>query len=65
MTSLSLVDWKDAPCCSRSRRKRHGIDEVAVVAERDRSIGAVHDDRLGVAFGAVAGRGVARVADRR
>jgi hypothetical protein len=41
-----------------------GVDEVAVVAERDRPRPAVVDERLRIRPGARAGRGVAGVADR-
>ena len=40
-----------------------GVDQVAVVAERDRAVGGGAERRLRVLPGAGAGRGVARVAD--
>ena len=42
-----------------------GVDQVAVVAERDRPVGGRAEGRLGVVPGAGAGRGVAAVADRQ
>ena len=41
-----------------------GVDQVAVVAERDRAVGGGAERRLGVLPGAGAGGGVAAVADR-
>ena len=49
MTSLSLVDWKIAPCCSRSAQ-RDGVDQVAVVYQSDGSVGAHVLTTIGWAF---------------
>ena len=42
-----------------------GVDEVAVVTERQLAVHAVDDDRLRVGEAALAGRRIAHVADRR
>ena len=65
MTSESLLVWKIAPSRPSSSRSFGGVDEVAVVAERDLPVLAVDQDRLGVDQLAGAGRRIAHVADRQ
>ena len=65
MTSVSLEVWKIEPCASSSARSSVGVDEVAVVGDRDRPAGVLEQERLGVAQLRAAGGRVADVADRR
>ena len=50
MTSVSEVDWKIEPAASSSWRRIVGVDQVAVVADRDRPAVALDED--GCAFAA-------------
>ena len=65
MTSVSVVDWNRLPRLTSSRRERHGVGQVAVVAEGEAAELEVGEQRLDVALDRIAGRGVAVVADRR
>ena len=64
ISSVSEVVASVTPSAASSSRSSRRVDEVAVVAERDRARAAVLDQRLRVRPVRRAGRRVARVADR-
>jgi len=47
MTSVSLFDWKIDPCRT-VRRAASGVDQVAVVADRNLPCAQSNQNRLGV-----------------
>ena len=62
---MSLVVWKMAPLPDERVAQLAGVDQVAVVADRELPVDAVDDDRLGVGQPALARRRVADVTDRQ
>ncbi len=63
MISVSVVLWKMWPCCFVFAAKQGGVDEIAVVGDRDRAQQKLPQQRLGIAQFARAGGGIADVAD--
>ena len=64
MISLSAVVWKMEPLRSSSSRRTVGVDQVAVVRDRDLAAEAIDHERLRVFQRARAGRRIAGVPDR-
>ena len=64
MTSVSVVDWKMAAHPHQLLAQQVGVGEVAVVGEGQAAEVEIGEDRLDVAVGRAAGRGVAVMADR-
>ena len=65
MTSVSTLDWKIAPCSSQLLAQLLGVDEVAVVRDRQAAAAVLDDERLRVLQQRLARGRVAVVADRR
>ena len=63
MISLSTVVWKIEPFGLEFLAELGGVDEIAVVRDRDLAAACVHDERLRVFDRARSGRRISHVAD--
>ena len=63
MTSVSVVAWKIAPSRDERVAQLGGVHDVAVVADGELTVHAVHENRLRVGETALARRRVADVTD--
>ena len=62
-TSVSTVDWKMEPEVFQLFPQDLGVDQVPIMADRDGTVGILHDEGLGILDMALSGGRIAVVPD--